>query len=477
MKKQIIYSAALIFVLSSCTKNIDEFNKNPKQPESVPAAMLFANAQKDLVYWASSTNVNDNTLRLWAQHWTETTYTDEANYELTERNVNGRTYNRLYTGVLRDLSEARRQMDLDELISDADKKVQLAMIDVLECYTYAALVDIFNDVPYSEAGLLLDNLAPAYDNAQDIYTDLIARLKADAADLNSGGSSGDLGSSDNMYGGDAANWVAFANSIRLKLALRTDDLAEAEDAVSAGVFTSSAQDAILYFEASPPNTNPLWEDLVQSGRYDFIASGTLADMMTSTNDPRMFTYFKNLYYDSTLSQYTVVGPPHGEGSAFNNNSQPGDQLEDPTHAGQLMTYYEVEFLKAHLEALKSGDVESHYNTAITESILYWGGTQAEADAFLQYEVNYDSLLNIEGQSWQEIIGTQKWVAMYDNGLEAWTTWRLYDYPAMQEAAEAGTVPPTRWNYSVDEYSVNSTNVSAANGGKDATTDKVFWDTK
>ena len=65
--------------------------------------------------------------------------------------------------------------------------------------------------------------------------------------------------------------------------------------------------------------------------------------------------------------------------------------------------------------------------------------------------------------------------MYDRGFEAWSTWRLYDAPQMELAAEAGTVPPTRYNYSVDEYSVNGTAASAANGGSDKVTDKVFWD--
>jgi hypothetical protein len=73
------------------------------------------------------------------------------------------------------------------------------------------------------------------------------------------------------------------------------------------------------------------------------------------------------------------------------------------------------------------------------------------------------------------IGTQKWIAMYDQGLEAWCTWKMYDYPVMGVAAQSGTITPTRYNYSVDEYSVNSTNASAANGGSDETTDKVFWD--
>ena len=76
---------------------------------------------------------------------------------------------------------------------------------------------------------------------------------------------------------------------------------------------------------------------------------------------------------------------------------------------------------------------------------------------------------------EQRIGTQKWGAMYYQGLEAWCTWKMYDFPAMGTAAQAGTITSTMYNYSVDEYSVNSTNVSASNGGSDLTTDKVFWD--
>lgn len=106
MKNKLIYTALIAFVFASCTKDITDLNTNTKAPENVPAAMLFANAQKDLVYYMASPNVNTNTLRLWSQHWTQTTYIDESNYELTERNINGRVFNSLYADVLRDLSDA-----------------------------------------------------------------------------------------------------------------------------------------------------------------------------------------------------------------------------------------------------------------------------------------------------------------------------------------------------------------------------------
>jgi hypothetical protein len=61
------------------------------------------------------------------------------------------------------------------------------------------------------------------------------------------------------------------------------------------------------------------------------------------------------------------------------------------------------------------------------------------------------------------------------GNEAYNTVRQYDYPAMNVADVANRLPPNRMSYGVDEYSLNTTNVSAANGGSDDDTDKVFWD--
>jgi len=474
MKNKLIYTALIAFVFASCTKDITDLNTNTKAPENVPAAMLFANAQKDLVYYMASPNVNTNTLRLWSQHWTQTTYIDESNYELTERNINGRVFNSLYADVLRDLSDARAIIAEDEVISAADAKVQTAMISLIEIYTYHVLVDIFNDVPYTEAAMLLEELTPGFDNGADIYADLQTRLTAAIADLNAGGSSGELGASDLIYGGDVSLWTEFAQSMRLKLALRTADVNTGSQAIAeaaaSGALSSSGSNATLYFESAPPNTNPLWEDLVQSGRTDFIASQTLSNVMNTTKDPRRGIYFRAL--DSLGN---VVGNPHGSGGAYNNFSQPGDILEDPSFPASLITYDEVMFLKAEAAArgwAVGGTVQSNYDDAIAESMSLWG---ADLDTFLaDPNVNYDVQI-AAGKTWKEIIATQKWVAMYDRGFEAWSTWRLYDAPQMEEAAEAGTVPPTRYNYSVDEYSVNGTAANAANGGSDKVTDKVFWD--
>ena len=482
MRKLLIYTAVLSFIFTSCSKDLTEkFNVDTKSPEAVPAGMLFANAQKDMARYLASPNVNDNTMKLWAQHWTQTTYTDESNYELTERNINGRTFNKLYADVLRDLMEARNGVEIDEFATEGEKNTQNAMIDVMEVFTYQTLVDVFNDVPYSEAIQLVDNLAPAYDDAESIYRDLISRLDKDIEVLG-GGASGAFAGYDLIYGGDVGAWTSFAHSIKLRMAIRMADVDDASARTWAteaidGAFSSSADDARFYFESSAPNTNPLWEDLVQSGRTDYIASKTLADAMNSTMDPRRSAFFRNLGSDSASGDMNVVlGNPHGAGGSYANFSQPSDMLENPTLNSPYITFTEVEFLRADAAARWGigGSASDHFNNAVAASTSEWGTPVTSADSMFSATVDYDAQLSA-GKTWKEVIGTQKWIAMYNQGNEAWNTWKLYDFPVMAVAAEAGTTPPTRYNYSVDEYSVNGSNASAANGGSDDRFDKVFWD--
>jgi len=472
--KKILISILSLILIWGCTKDITSINKNPKAPEVVLANSLFSNAQKELFDYMASPNVNVNTFRLWSQHWTQTTYVDESNYELLERNINGEVFDRLYARILRDLAEARVIIDADEFLSDADKANQLAMITVLEVYSYHVLVDIFGDVPYSEALDGNNNVTPVFDDAAGIYKDLFTKLDGAITALGAG-SAGNLADGDFIYGGDAASWQTFASSLKLKLALRMADIdpamAQSEgSAALANVMSRDGQSARFSYQNSTPNTNPLWEDLVQSGRTDFVVANTLADVMNTSEDPRRGVYFREL--DSLGA---LIGLAHGAGGSYYTHSQPGDALENKTLPGVLMDYTEVLFLQSEAAARGwGGDASALYQAAVNQSVTDWTGTAATA-AFLN-KVHYDSLMAApNNKTWKEVIATQKWVALYNRGFEAWSTWRLYDAPTMNVSAEAGTTPPTRYNYSVDEYSINGTSVSAANSGSDLVTDKVFWD--
>jgi len=467
--KKIFTAAAAALVIASCTSDLSSLNVNSKAPEQVPAGALIANSTVTLTDYLTSVNVNLNNFILWSQHWTQTTYTDESNFNYDGRDVNGNTFDALYATVLRDLSDARKFIEADDKMLAEHKRNQLALIEVMNVYTYHVLVDIFGDVPYSEA--IGDDVTPKYDNDAEIYADLVTRLLA--AHGNLGGDNG-LGSYDLIYGGDANAWKKFAASLALKLAIRGADANEtaakqvAEAAAAAGVFTSSADAAMLHYTSSPPNTNPLWDDLVQSGRADFCAANTFADILNPLNDPRRGTFFRNLDANGD-----VIGAPYGLASSYALNSQPGDALEDPTLGSALMDFAEVEFLLADAAARGwsvGGSAADHYDAAVTASIEAWGGSASDAATYLaQTDVAWDASM------WKQRIGVQKWIAMYTRGNEAWATQRQYDYPAMNVAEEAQTVTPYRMSYGIDEYSLNGTNVEAARGGNDDQFSKVFWD--
>ena len=469
--KKFLLSAGIACAVASCTSDITSLNVNPKSPEQVPAGALVANATITLTDYLATLNVNLNNFSMWAQHITETTYTDEANFDYPNRDVNGNTFDVLYTDVLRDLAEAEKAVAVDINLSEAQKVQQMAVIDVLEVYTYQILVDIFGDVPYTEA-LSSETVVPAYDKGEDIYTDLAARLTADIAVL--GGDNG-LGSYDLLYGGNSDGWKKFASSVLLRLAVRVadHDLARASSwgaaALAGGVILTPADDASLQYASAPPHTNPLWDQLVQSGRSDFIAANTLGDVMNSLNDPRRGIYFRNNNGDS------VVGAPYGLASAYPLFSQPGDLLEDPTLAHTLIDHVEVHFLLADAAArgvsIPGATAEGLYQAAVGASIVNWGGTATDAAAYLaQPSVAWDAT------NWQSRLGTQKWISLFMRGNEAWAAQRQYDLP-MNIAAEAQRVTPLRMSYGVDEYALNNANVTAAgaNYQGDKDTAPIFWD--
>ena len=467
--KKLLFAAAAALTITSCTSDLSDLNVNGKAPESVPSGALFANAVMGYYDFDAVQNVNLNNLRLWSQHWTQTTYTDESNFQLNERDVNGSTFVRMYVTVIRDCEEARTAV-MNGPESAAAKAASVAAIEVMEVMAYQYLVDLFGDVPYSEA--LSETNVPKYDAGSAIYADLLARLDAAPADLSG---SNTFGSSDIIYGGDAAAWKKAANSLMLRMAVRMIgyDAAAAkswgEKAIAGGVFTSSADDMRLYYSSAPPHTHPMWETLVQSGRTDYVASATLGDVLNGLADPRRAGFFKNLGGSDS-----IIGAPHGYQVNYYDYSQPGAALEDPTWSHAAISYVEVEFLMAHAAVAGwagASDAATHYENGIRASIEEWGGSSADADAYMMHPLVAFSSTTAATQ-----IGVQKWIAMYSNAFEAYAAVRMYDLP-MQTAALAGTVTPTRYSYPLDEYSLNTTNVNAAaaNYGGDDTFAKVFWD--
>ncbi|MFV8270590.1 SusD/RagB family nutrient-binding outer membrane lipoprotein [Flavobacterium sp. GT2N3] len=480
--KKIVLLITFLALTISCTDDITSLNTDTKNPTTAKPEYLFTNAQKALVDQMVNSSVNRNVFRMLVQHWTETTYPDESQYNLTTRPIPDTHFTVLYRDVLRDFKEST--VLLDKVVSAGASEAAIvsnkkAIIEIMNAYTFSVLVDTFGDVPYSEALDIEGHPLPKYDDAQTIYKDLIARLAAAQASLNT--SEASFGSADLIYGGNASKWKKFANTLRLRLAVNMSDVdaayasAQATAAINAGLMTSNSDDANLNYLGAQPNANPLYVDLVASGRKDFVIADTFVNKLNALADPRRAKYFT---FAPGITVYK--GGIYGASNSYTNFSTVNNTLLAPTFPGTIMAYSEQEFLLAEAAArgiTAAGVAATHYNNAVTASMNIWGVTTAEATAYLATNP-YDGSSTA---AWKKSIGEQAWIALYNRGFEAWNSWRRLDFPVLVVPAttfnDIKTVP-TRFTYPAGEATVNATNVAAAAAkitGGDKLTSKIFWD--
>jgi hypothetical protein len=478
MKKILIILFPTLLLLTGCVDTLDDYNVDQKRATRVPAETLFSNALKNLADIITTPNVNNNNFRLYVQHWTTTTYLDEPRYNLTARAIPQNFWQTLYRDVLMDLREAKTIINSDQITSADVKTNQLAQAEIIEVYTWFVLVNTFGNIPYTQA-LNPDVSLPVYDEAETIYQDIVSRLNAAIASLNpelGGFEDGDL-----IYKGDMTKWVKFGNSLKLKVGMVLADVEPAQakslvEQAAPHVFESNADNARFPYVASPPNNNPIATNLnpLFTKRQDFVAANTLVNQMNLLNDPRRQFYF-------TTIEGNYVGGRYGFTNLFAQHSKPSEKVIDPTFEALLLDYSEVEFLLA--EAVErgmnvEGSAESHYNNAVTASILYWGGTEQQATAYLaQPGVKYTTIPG----NYRQKIGTQKWIALYNRGWDAWLEWRRLDYPTLAPPSGDGAPPglkiPLRLIYPINEQTLNGANRTAAaeSMGGDLATVPLFWD--
>lgn len=475
MKKLFLLILISPFFFTACDKDFGDLNVDKKRPATVAPGPLFSNATREMTDAVTSSSVNLNIFRLIAQHWTETTYTDESNYDITTRNIPQNFWNAVYVDVIKNLTESQSLIPSQDpiFVSDAVKSNQKACTEIMIVYAYSTLVNVFGDIPYSEA-INIDNVYPKYDAAAGIYSDLITRLDAALAIIDE--SAGGFGPNDLLFADNMSGWKKFGASLQLRLAMT---LADVDDAQASGtiskinlddVITANADNAVFQYLAGPPNTNPIWVDLVQSGRKDFVAANTIVDAMNGLGDPRVPYYF-NPDADGGYS-----GGIYGASNNYSTFSSPSTRILISNYESLLFDAAEGNFLLA--EAVErgyvGGDASDYYNAAITSSMEYWKVPSADINAYLAtLGVAYATAAG----DWKAKIGVQKWIALYNRGLDAWTEWRRLDNPVLVAPPDAVSDVPVRLTYPVQEQTLNSTNydnASTAIGGDDVAT-KLFWD--
>jgi len=473
MKKIKIFFIALL-ALGACKKDITTLNDPTKKPAIVPAGTLFAYATKSYSDAITSASVNTNVFRFVVGHWAMTTYQDELQYDFNTRGIPKAWWTIMYSDVLQNLAKSADFVRADALMDPGVKANKLAILDVMQVLAYSTLVNTFGNVPYSKA-LDENNLFPVYDNAKIISIDLIKRLNTDIAQLKIANKGFAL-TEDLICGGEIAKWIKFANSLRMQQAMILadvdDDAAKAGvEASDAGAISTAADNASFAYLAGAPNQNPLFVDIVTGKRGDYVAANDLINQLKTTSDPRLSLYF------SPNAAGMFVGSISGAGNSLTAVSNPNPQLYAANAPTLFMDYAETEFFRA--EAIERGytvigTAEEHYNNAITASIIYWGGTTADAATYLK---NASVAYQTAAGTWREKIGLQKWIALYNRPFNGWTELRRFDYPKITPPVGAKSGFPVRLNYPTNEQQLNGANYTAAAAaiGGDVVTTKLFWD--
>lgn len=488
MKKILIF--LLVFISITGCKKLDNLNANYKDASVVPGEALFNGATRALFNQMFTFNVNNNNTELFVQHFAETTYPNESRYDMVTRPIPANHMNTMYRNVLMNYKEAARVLTATSLVGTTQQQRdnQLAIIEIMSVYAWSNIVETYGDMPYTEA-LDYTKPNPKYDDGLTIYKDLISRLNAAITKLNPAYAGMGAGF-DNIFGGKAdgtVKWIRFANTLKLRMGIMLSDIpteaafakttieAAAPNVFNVPITSPTVGDkCALIFLPDSPNTNPVYTELVLSGRSDYVLTSIFVNPMNTLNDPRRVGYMW------TQVGGAYKGGAQGMPNSYNSFTHVDNALLTPTSESVLMDYTEAEFLLAEAAARGfnvSGSVESHYNNAITSSIKYWGGTNADVAAYLaQPAVAYATATG----TWRQKIGIQSWYAYYFRGFEAWTNWRRLDYPrliASPRHVQAVNGIPVRYTYAVSDQTLNNVNYTAAAAkiGGDKAETRLFWD--
>ena len=211
----------------SCKKFLD-INTDPNNPTTIEVSKLLPTTQRTLGDALSMDEQNGGLSEVLAVYTHQmSTRESPDKYGITGADVNLQTaWSKLFSstanpgttfpvyGVLQNLE------DIIAKSTEAGNLVYAGIAKILKAYTYSVAVDVFGDVPYSEANKLKAGiLHPKFDDDASIYESLFPLINEGIADLNNttAPNNQEPGADDLMYGGDVDLWIKAANTIKLKL--------------------------------------------------------------------------------------------------------------------------------------------------------------------------------------------------------------------------------------------------------------------
>lgn len=510
-------------VLSSCTKKFEDINTDRNSVATVGSAelpFLFAKAEATAIPNIWNYQIAQN---LFADQYAQY-FACTATYFPSDRlNIRmdwvGAAFNPIYTDMVPQLQSIFK--------ASPAGTAENALANIVWVQGFHRVTDYWGPIPYSAVGQPANSVP--YDAQDKIYDDFFKRLGEAVTVLKGKTGEKPYGSYDLIYGGDVSKWIKYANSLRLRLALRISKVdparakTEAEAAVAAGVMSESpSDDALLQKSQTGDDNNGLSR---MSDWNEFRMSASMESVLNGYQDPRLPVYFLpdgatlanpagNGKYDGLRNGLTAaqLGDAKNQATA---NAKVGKRWSSPDFGGDanflstpanIMCAAESYFLRAEGAVLgwnMGGNAKDLYEKGIAVSMNQWGITDAAAIAayvgsnnvpvapqdFLNSPAVSDAPIKFAGNQATQLkqIAIQKWVALFPDGNEAWADYRrsrtFILYPVANSENTDIPNPNVAWirriPFLLSEKNNNKAAVEAAipllGSGGDKLTTPLWWD--
>jgi hypothetical protein len=495
--KGLAFLVTLLLALPSCDSRLDEMNQNPNALTTIPDDFLFASLVR---------NTFRNDIGRWQQDY-GAQYAHQAVSNTWNKSIDqyidshgqGDIPEEIFRNTYRDCIKYANDIISTNSKEGQVNEVRIAMTQILAIVSFAKLTDYFGDVPYFEAGRGKEEIyLPKYDPQKEIYADMVEQLKIQMQKLEGANAADGYPGQDPMYNNDLSKWIRFANSFRLRLAMRARFAEPGKynpiitECLGKPLIETNSQNATLQNWDSENRElyNP-WFNLkidYTSGTYQYNVSEKFVDWLKSTSDPRLVALVK----PNSKGEY--VGIPNGLTDVALGNftkskySVPGDLMLAPDQFLYIMTASEIWFLRAEAALFNigsGGNPADLYQKGIVAGMEQWGVAMTDIENYLA-SVSEASLNGTDENKFRQI-ATQMWVAFVPNHQEAWNNMRRTGYPVIPQRTNPllskgvtnGYLPKRlKYPYTV-EKTLNGANMQEAidRMGGDKIDTPVWWDVR
>lgn len=474
-----VVAAALCGI--ACTSNFEEINKNPygvTDDEMQRDGYIIRASLTGMANGVISPDVNTTQFTECLLGGTQGGYMADANagFANTISNYNP-TDNWTNVFMKSDKVIPVIYTNYKQLHQVTDDPVILAVGDIVKVAAMHRVTDTYGPIPYTKIGQD-GSISVPYDSQEDVYKAMFNELDAAVEVLIPNRTNNFSSSADAIYGGKVDNWIKLANSLKLRLAMRisyanpelSKSMAESAVKNEVGVITSNDENA--RFSSWGTDGNPI-KVAVEYNKVNIHEDGTscgtsagdshvAADIicyMNGYNDPRRAAYFTKSEWD----EYEYVGMRRGiiipaQGTIGHKFSGFTLKVTDPVC---WINAAEVAFLEAEAVAVfgydMGGSAKDFYEKGIELSFEQWdagsaaeyitdnssvpetytdpSGSNTYTETLSDITIAWDENATVAQK--QERIITQKWIANWLLGNEAWADWRRTGYPTLIPVSDNG----------------------------------------